>query len=268
MSLLVLAARVCRAFVDATDSEMRVVQKVKDDQARDVVTALDIHLHELSAAFVNEFLPGCRLASEEGASVALDQATLEAGEFLVVDPLDGSNNVALGMPGYGFMAAHVRGGVIVGAVIVLPEHDHYIVLEDDQVRTSAPLDVPTAAPSATTYYAYPPTLTPAGAAARPEVLARIDERTSGLYRSGSACIGLFNLLRGRHAAFVAQEVRIWDALAFMPLLSHFGFAVRYRLTPERLTLVASQDGDIVEDLAAAIGGELDEYGASKGLVLS
>jgi myo-inositol-1(or 4)-monophosphatase len=272
MSLHLLAARVCRTFVAFTGTEMRVVQKVKDGQSRDVVTGLDERLNDVTARFVAENLPGCVFLSEEGEQVSLDESSLQHDEFLVVDPLDGTNNFALAMPGYGFMAAHLRAGEVIGSVVVLPEHDLYFVLEAGAFRTSLPFTPPASAPSGTTYYAYPPKLSEAAAAARPAVLSCIDSRTSGVYRSGSACMGLFNLLSGRHAAFVGVEVRIWDALAYLPLLAHYGFAVRYRIAAGRLTLVASKDSDLVAALSAAVtsGGAaqtLHAYTGTERLVI-
>ena len=250
-----LTALACRAFVEAEPGSSRVVQKVKNEQPRDVVTELDMQLHDVAARFVAAYMPDTALLSEEGIHDTQPGEAIVSGRHLVVDPLDGTNNYALGMPGYGFMAALVADGIIDASAVVLPEHGLYLIAADGEVRTSQPLAVPRRAPSGSTYYAYPPHLSVEGAAAREAVLKAIDAHTSGIYRSGSACIGLFNLLRGAHAAVVAHEVRIWDALAFLPILHHYGFTTRYRLTSDRLTVVSALEAELVDSLSAAITGD-------------
>lgn len=260
MSLRVLAASISRAFVEKVSSEFTVVQKVKHDQLRDVVTPLDEHLHQIAEGFVASMMPGTRLLSEEGELTEVSAVELATGDFLVVDPLDGSNNVALGLPGFGFMAGHLRAGVLVGAVVVVPEQDLYLVVEGGELVTSQPVQLGAQAAanaSASVYYAYPPHLSERGRVARGQVLDVIDARTSGVYRSGSACIGLFNLISGRHAAFVAHHVRLWDALGFFPVLSQLGYEVRYRVTPGSIVLVASLSQELCEDLAQALAADLE-----------
>ncbi|UXA04236.1 hypothetical protein KXD96_14375 [Mycobacterium sp. SMC-2] len=252
MSLLSLAAQVCNVFGAAGDSGLRMVQKVKDDQARDVVSALDQRLHATAASYVADCMPGCSLLSEEGAAPSDGLAALAQGEWLVVDPLDGSNNYVLSLPGYGFMAAHLVDGVVAGSVVVLPEHDLYIVFEHGELLLSQPFAPPSAAASAPIYYAYPPRLSEARRRARAELLDLVDRRSAGLYRYGSACMGAYNLLRGRHGAFIGHGVRVWDALAYVPLLHWFCLPARYHLGASDLTLIAGWDETFVDEACAVI----------------
>ncbi|WP_204807635.1 inositol monophosphatase family protein [Mycobacterium riyadhense] len=252
MSMLSLAAQVCKVFGAAGDSALSMVQKVKDDQARDVVSALDQRLHATAATYVLDRMPGCSLLSEEGAAPMNGLAALAQGEWLVVDPLDGSNNYVLSMPGYGFMAAHLVDGVVTGSVVVLPEHDLYLIFEHGELLISQPFAPPAAAASAPIYYAYPPRLSEAGRRARAELLDLVDRQSAGLYRYGSACVGAYNLLRGRHRAFIGHDVRVWDALAYFPLLDWFGLPARYHLGASGLTLIAGFDDEFVDEACAVI----------------
>jgi len=246
MKLLNLAARVSRAFSTSNSQQMRTVQKVKDNQARDVVTELDMKLHQISEQFVAERLPGCRLLSEEGGHEGLEPGALSRGEWLVVDPLDGSNNHALGMPHYGYMAAHLSEGRVDGAVIVLPEHDQYIVLEGGQSLFAKPLPVTVAGNHGTVYYAYPPKQDAAARQARGALLDLIDTETAGMYRYGSACAGLYQLLCGKHMAFIGHGIRLWDAFAFMPVLASKQIKVKYAIHAGNITLVAGTNAHFVE----------------------
>jgi myo-inositol-1(or 4)-monophosphatase len=252
MKLLALSALVCNLFSSAAAGEMRTVQKVKDHQLRDVVTSLDQSLHDLAAIFVETRMPGCKLMSEEGASINGGSSLLAKGEWLVVDPLDGSNNYALSMPGFGFMAAHVVEGKVNGSVVVLPEQDLYLVAEAGEILVSQPFALSPAAASGSIYYAYPPKLSDAALQSRAKLIDLVDERSSGFYRYGSSCIGLYNLIRGRHMAFIGHGIRIWDALAYFPILKRFGISFKYHIGDTGLILVASSNQDFVDETCSII----------------
>ena len=85
MRLFPLTAEVCALFSSSAVEELRTVQKVKDEHLRDVVTSLDQRLHLAAASFVQNYLPGCRLMSEEDENICWDMSVLEIGEWLVVD---------------------------------------------------------------------------------------------------------------------------------------------------------------------------------------
>ena len=253
MKLLNLAARVCRAFSMSTSLQMRTVQKVKDNQSRDVVTALDMKLHHISEQFVTQRLPGCKLISEEGVNSEIQPHALCSGEWLIVDPLDGSNNLALGMSNYGFMAAYLRDGRIKGSVIVLPEHNQYIVLQDEQTLYAQPFLLNTANEHGTVYYAYPPQQDKPAREARIALLDLIDANSAGMYRYGSACAGLYQLLCGRHMAFIGHGIRLWDAIAFLPILASCEIHVKYAIKGNEVSLLASTRTDFIESAAQVLG---------------
>ncbi len=257
MTLRLLAARICRTFVESTGDEFRIVQRIKAGELRDVVTSLDERLHLVTSEFVREQMPGTKLLSEEGGAVAVGANDLATGDHLVVDPLDGSNNYVLGLPGYGFMAAHVRSGRVEGSLVVVPEQDVYLLFEGGVFVASQTLRLGVEPPTGTVYYAYPPGMGEAAKLARARLLDAIDGSTSGVHRSGSACIGLANLVTGKHRAFVGHHVRIWDAIAWVPILDALGYETRYRLTPTSLVLVSSLSSELCTTLAGPIERELD-----------
>ena len=252
MKLLNLAARVCNAFSKSGSQHMRTVQKVKDDQRRDVVTELDMKLHQISEQFVAEQLPNCKLLSEEGACEEAHQKEWTKGEWLIVDPLDGSNNHALGLPNYGFMAAQMYDGKIQGSVIVLPEHDQYMVFEGVQSIYAHPISHNAANDNGTIYYAYPPKQDKPAREARNALLDLIDEKSAGVYRYGSACAALYQLLCGKHMAFIGHGIRLWDAIAFLPLLDANQIKVMYAVKGNELTLVAGKHIDFLDSAAQII----------------
>lgn len=249
MKLLNLAGRVCCEFNLSSSDQMRTVQKVKDNHSRDVVTELDMRLHAITQQFVLERIPHGSLLSEEDGHDGLYAEKLLEGDWVIVDPLDGSNNHALDLPNFGYMAAQLRSGHIVGAVIVLPEYNQYIVLEDQQILYAQPLRFGGARQNGTVYYAYPPRQDTLARQARGALLDLIDTQSAGMYRYGSACVGLYHLLCGKHMAFIGHEIRIWDVVAFLPLLASNQIEVRYRIEGFSITLLASTHADFLENAA-------------------
>lgn len=269
MNLLNLAARVCNEFSRSGLNEARTVLKIKDGQVRDVVTELDEKLHLITANFIKERLPECKLLSEESELTSAEALNLLAGECLIVDPLDGSNNYALGMSNYGYMAAHLRGGFLAGAVIVLPEDNQYIVFESGQSLFSQPLPESKQLRNAPVYYAYPPKFNISERRTRSALIDLIDEKSAGLYRYGSACVGLYRLIRGEHMAFLGHSVRLWDVIAYLPLLVSQGFDVLYCSKGLSFTLLASKRSDFLEDAAKILlefqGMTLHKYSLNDSL---
>jgi myo-inositol-1(or 4)-monophosphatase len=249
MNLLNLAARVCNAFTTHTSQEIRTIQKVKDNQCRDVVTELDIKLHNISEEFVTQRLPGCKFLSEESIHSGTHPYEWLTGEWLLVDPLDGSNNHALGLPNYGYMAAHLLNAQIQGSVIILPEHNQYIVLQGSESLYAQPVPLNPSSEHGTVYYAYPPKQDTNARNARNALQELIDTHSAGMYRYGSACAGLYQLLCGRHMAFVGHGIRFWDAIAFFPILTSRKIQVMYTLQGNELTLLASTRSNFLESAA-------------------
>ena len=249
MNMLNLAARVCNAFSTGGSQHMRTVQKVKGNQSRDVVTALDMKLHHITEQFVIERLPGCQLLSEEGNQPQAHLPEWRQGKWLIVDPLDGSNNHAVGLPNYGYMAAYLQDGRIQGSVIVLPEQNQYIVIQDEQSLYAQRIPPDAADENGTVYYAYPPKQDQRAREARSTLLDLIDEESAGMYRYGSACAGLYQLLCGRHMAFIGHGIRLWDAIAFLPALTAKQIQVMYAIKGNELTLLASTRVDFLNNAA-------------------
>ncbi|MGK5639727.1 inositol monophosphatase family protein [Streptomyces sp. URMC 126] len=84
----------------------------------DVVTDLDLMAERLVIARIRERFPRDRILSEEaGALPAAGSAAGPSGRTWLVDPLDGSNNVVIGLPAYGVgIALCVDGRPVVGVV--------------------------------------------------------------------------------------------------------------------------------------------------------
>ena len=262
MNLFGLAGVVCRTFDNSYSSSASQVVMVKDGQSRDVVTRLDMDLHDAVLNYVEQSSVGTGVLSEEGSSRS-NNSFWEETDLLVLDPLDGSNNVALGLPGYCFMAAHVLDRRLTSSLVVLPEYDLYLIWQEGKLFASRNISLGSSAASSSTYYAYPPRLGDEDERIRAKIWQAVDQNSSGLYRTGSAGIGLFHLLRGAHKAFVGHRVRVWDVLAYFPILQGAGFEIRYRIDGNTATAVASRDSDFVNEIRKIFGDQcsfwLTEY---------
>jgi fructose-1,6-bisphosphatase/inositol monophosphatase family enzyme len=147
------------------------------------------------------------------------------------------------------MAAHLCDGLIVGVVIVIPEYSQYIVMENNKTLYSQPISFVELNDNGTVYYAYPPRQTSEACHARVALQDLIDDKSAGMYRYGSACVGLYQLLCGRHLAFIGHEIRLWDALAYLPILVLNQIEVRYYIKGLSITLLASARLDFIESAA-------------------
>jgi fructose-1,6-bisphosphatase/inositol monophosphatase family enzyme len=91
----------------------------------DLVTEADEAAEAVIAAGLARLHPGCAVIGEEAATAdpTLLDAVADADLAFVVDPIDGTANYAAGLPLFGVMAAAIRRGEIVAAVIHDPVGD-------------------------------------------------------------------------------------------------------------------------------------------------
>ncbi len=239
---------ILREFKELPDSS---ALQVKEGLSRDVVTELDVRLHVATRDFLASMDLSVQLFSEEDP---VRQADFR-GLVLVIDPLDGSNNFHMGLPGYGYMATLLDGLKIIESLVVLPQINIYLEWDKSGLFSSQPILNEGRFDSAPIYFAYPPNLDDKSTDVRARLMHQIDEMSSGVYRSGAACVGLYHLLEGRFKAFVGLKIRAWDFLAFMPILASKGIAVGYHLSGETGTIIASWDLSIFNGLLACLPEE-------------
>lgn len=257
MSFTRLAGLITNSFTKSISLDL-VVQKVKNKQPRDVVTNLDNILHNITQEFILKNMRDVILISEEGDCDTEQIFSDSKSTFFLLDPLDGSNNLTSGFEFYGYMGCLIKASRIVASIICVPEEQIYLIYENDQLIWSQGQD--NIFTGNTVYYAYPPVLDDVDKEIRTEILDVIDEHTAGLYRYGSCCAGLLNTLQGRHTAFVAQGVRLWDVISYLPILLKLGFAIRYKLSKQDITLIVTKYDEILSDLSSLF--------ADRGIILN
>jgi len=266
LSLLMKSAKIY-ANTDGVLSRREVLRK--NGSVRDVVTALDLTLHdELSkiAQKDSEII----VFSEEGYTNAHNLEDY-VSDTLLIDPLDGSSNYAHGLNFYCTILAMIRGKKIVQAGVCLPNESQILSWDIGSSRTKSTkvIDQVMVGEGAT-YYAYPPVQSESDMLLRQLIMKNIDEMSSGLMRWGSAGCGLYFLMTGALQTFVGHKIRIWDGLAFMPMLESYGIHVAYKIDGTELIMIASTNNEQFKKLCAEFlrgGHELSIYKPNSELKL-
>jgi myo-inositol-1(or 4)-monophosphatase len=236
-----LLPEVLDSFSSAMSGE---VLATKGGQLRDVVTALDLRLHAAAESFAKNSGQPLQLLSEEGQTGAIDLS----GLLLIVDPLDGSNNFALGMPEFGFMGCILENRKFVESLIVIPEQKTYLTWSLGELLLSRPIEG-SSGKSAPVYLAYPPSLDSKQKLLRAELVDTIDSLSAGFYRSGSACGGLYRLITGQHSAFIGINVRLWDVVSYFPILDELGFTILYDIDGTNCSVFVTRNQELLREVS-------------------
>jgi myo-inositol-1(or 4)-monophosphatase len=258
LDLLMKAAKIY-ASSDVSMSRKEALRK--NNSARDVVTNLDISLHK-ELSMLGQEGEDRIIVSEEGFS---NKSNLEVyvADTLLIDPLDGSFNYAKGLNLYCTIVALIRGKKIVQSGVCLPIERQISTwnINSNVTKFTKVIDKASITEGAT-YYAYPPFQSDNDILLRQKIMNSIDEMSSGLMRWGSSGSGLYYLMTGVLQSFVGHKIRIWDGLAFLPMLASFGIKVAYKIDGTDLLMVASRNekhfSKLCEEMLKA-GHELSNY---------
>ena len=262
MPLISIAGVVAKKF-DFLDLEsLAKVEFFKNNNLRDVVTTLDSELHEILSEFCAECFPDTLLLSEEGADQEkVWKQLVEVPSVMVVDPVDGSNNLVCGLRDFGFMVCLLRNAKFVESLIILPNENQVLSWSENSgllMSKKLPRNVK---PSASAYLAYKPQLADNFVEVRSEIVNLLELVSSGVYRYGSACVGLFRTLIGGHSTFIGLEMRPWDVIPFFPILHSSGAALAYSASESEISVLISYSSEIFaksrEILSNKIGDFLD-----------
>lgn len=259
-SLITLAGLITKSFSDFSGDQL-LIQKVKNNEPRDVVTNIDVKLHNVTREFLATEMNDVQLISEEGNC---DSETLFINPnqtYFLLDPLDGSNNLNMDWGFYGYMGCLIKAGNITSSLVCLPTQNVYLVFEHERLIWSRKLS--SHFQGNTIYYAYPPKLDYAKRTLQSDILEVSDKNSAGIYRYGSACLGLYNTLIGKHIGFVAQTVRLWDIVPYIPILLANGFYIKYAISNQEISFIASKEVNFMSALSSVFEKHnilLTEYG--------
>ncbi len=237
------------AFVSAKylDSQ-KFANKVlftKNNNSRDVVTELDKLLNENIKKIILEEMPQSLILSEEDAIEKNKKFTQDF--TFVIDPLDGSQNFSVGFPFYSSLVAAISNNKIVGSSIV-SNYNKQLIIWDTLGGLKSNFNFTLSKNKLPSYFAYSPIKTSLDDDFIFKLINNIDEYSSGLYRWGSASNGILELLNGHIQSFIGYEIRIWDCIAFLPILLSKDIKTAFLVKNTKISLIASSNEEHFDSL--------------------
>ncbi len=186
----------------------------------ELVTDADHASEALVVSAIRRQYPDHAIVAEESGGVAA-----EAGYTWLLDPLDGTNNYAHGLPIFSVSLALLRDGALLLGVIYDPTRDELFAAESGQgvrcngrrIRVSENSSL--AASLLATGFPYDYATNPDNNAREFTTLAG---RVQGIRRPGSAALDLAYVAMGRFDAFWELRLQPWDSAAGALLVSEAG----------------------------------------------
>jgi myo-inositol-1(or 4)-monophosphatase len=245
------------------------VEYTKEQNVRDVVTKTDLEIHKTVGEFCAKEFPGTLFLSEENSVQGNSMKCItESPSVIVIDPLDGTNNLVYGLKEYGFMGCLIQKAKFIESLVLIPSENQVLTWNHTtglrMSRDLSRLDLP----SASTYLAYAPRLSSNYLNTRLQLMNLFDSSTAGVYRYGSACIGLFRTLLGIHSTFVGLQMRPWDVIPFIPILASKGASLAYSASIDEISVLISFDSHVFsrsKEIFSRNGEEVFDFNLEKSL---
>ena len=251
-----LVAAVRKAWAECGGTELHT----RDKGTFDLVTDLDYAMERHIASAIRESFPGDAVVGEEMDPVR----ELPQGRAWTVDPIDGTVNMAHGLPLFGVQCAFAAEGLPRAAVIYLPRFDEMYTavrgcgakLNGRDIRVSG-RQAKDAVVSVGDYSHK----TAAHAAGQIERVNYIFDRVTKLRHFGAASVDFAWFASGRTDAFMMYTRNLWDLVPGWLISEEAGGIVRsvnggeYALHEEGIVVSASEDiAALFEEAAAAAKG--------------
>jgi len=239
ISLLAEIAGIYRDFENQNPSEI----ERKNNIHRDIVTEVDQKIHKLVHDFskingIDVFI------SEEGK---LDKNLILSKEkkYLILDPIDGTLSYTKKLDYFCTIIAILKSGLITHSAICIPSEKQIVTYDItlNKFESSRKVELDFNCSEGATYFAYASEQDINDQALSKEIIDLINLNSSGLFRLGSAGYGLYLTLQGKLSSFIGQKIKIWDAIAFLPLAERFNLHTAYFLVGYDLYLIASWNLD-------------------------
>ncbi|MCA9369229.1 inositol monophosphatase [Candidatus Woesebacteria bacterium] len=147
----------------------------------------------------------------------------------VVDPVDGTSNFGVGLPTYGVMVGLLEGDTAIAGGIMLPAFNELFLAEKGRgaTRNGTPIRVTDEQSSLSTLVAYcldGHQEAPEKTIAEAELIGRIILSIRNLRTTNSA-YDMAHVADGKYGAYLNQTTKIWDIVAFQPIIEEAGGVV-------------------------------------------
>lgn len=214
-----LASKIAREAGATLGDEFGNDLKVNEAYQHDLKIQLDEDTQELIEKRILEVYPEHSILGEEGG-----EGTDGVGYEWIVDPIDGTVNLAYGIPHFCVSIALRKEGMIVAGVIYDPMRDELFsaakgcgaFCNGNKISVSQRTDLKEAILSL-------------GFSKKPETVQRClglyqyyGPRTRKMRAMGSAALDMAYISAGRYDAYIEQGIKIWDVAAGQVLLEEAG----------------------------------------------
>ena len=238
-----ILATISKIFSDKV-LQSSAVANVKNNVNRDVVTELDIEIHQSVEQVLKSYkIDG--LISEEGDSDIKFSDNIN-NKIILLDPLDGSLNYATGLDFYCSMIAYIDNGIIEYSGMCIPSIKQLVIFNrsNNSLISSKDMTAITSDLQGPTYLAYGSTEGEADSRIKSELIDNIDKYGNGLIRLGSAGYGVYLAATGRLTGFVGLNIKICDALQLFPIARYMGLKIAYGIHGENLNVIMTSNMDL------------------------
>jgi len=231
--LLPRAWRLCGSLDDAA---------VMDKAAFDLVTQVDLRMEASIIRCIRHAFPGDKILSEETLS-----STAVTGRTWTIDPIDGTSNMAGGLPLFGVQCALYDGEDIAASAIYLPRMDELFSAEKGQGAhlNGAPIAVrPQDAEHSLISFGDFPHARPEEAREQFALMNRLMPQVGRCRMFGSACIDFAFLAAGRTQGTILFTRNRWDLAPGLLLAKEAGAVICSpdgAYSPESRAVIACAD---------------------------
>ena len=117
--------KVANLASDALMQDFLILQKDKvfyKENNTEIVTQIDIDIHDLTIGFLKEFFPKAKFISEENSENHQNEQFEEnkAELVFIVDPIDGTSNYIYGLDQFCFSLGVMSFGELIGGIVISP----------------------------------------------------------------------------------------------------------------------------------------------------
>lgn len=206
-------------FADLASAGIR--NKTTDDEYQGIVTQADVEAERAIVTKIQNTFPGHRfLAEEEHAT------TLDAEHLWIIDPLDGTNNFAHGIPHFAVSVAYYRQGIAESGVIMNPSTGDVFAAQQGRGAWWNGHSV-----SVNSHQTLAETMLAVGfyydrGAMMKSTLKAIDElfeqNIHGIRRFGTAALDIVQVGLGRFGGYFEYQLSPWDFAAARLFLEEAG----------------------------------------------
>lgn len=239
--LLEILANISRLFKESENEPARVTA-FKNTLERDIVTTLDLRIHNAVKDILKQNNLSIYLHSEEGEDFEANNINSNE-ETILLDPLDGSLNYAIGLDFYCSQLAHIKDGIIEHSGICIPSQNQMLSLSlsDCSFISSRKILEKNNDILGATYLAYGSQESEEDRKLKKSVLNVIDMYGNGVFRLGSAGYGVYLTIIGKLKGFIGINIKVYDVIPLFSIARYMKFKIAYSITNNCIDVLITRD---------------------------